>query len=112
MTEIRNLTPHALNIRMADGSVITVESSGLARCSQTTIRAGEVVTSQGTIEVTRVELGDVEGLPDPEPGVVFVVSRVVATATLGTARSDILIPGPLVRDDQGRVIGCDGLSWL
>lgn len=27
-------------------------------------------------------------------------------------RTDLVIPGPMVRDENGRVIGCDGLSIL
>ena len=27
-------------------------------------------------------------------------------------RSDLLVPGPLVRDSEGKVIGCKGLSII
>ena len=101
-----NVTPHPLNIVQRDGSVLTLEASGICpRCS-----SNEVVDRAiGLIQVTRQTLGHVEGLPDPVPGLYFIVSRLVASAA---NRPDLLVPGPLVRDDQGRVIGCKGLSRL
>ena len=101
-----NATPHVLNIVQSDGSVLTLEASGICpRCASSEI----VDQAIGLIQVTRQTLGEVEGLPDPVPGLYFIVSRLVASAT---EREDLLVPGPLVRDDQGRVVGCKGLSRL
>lgn len=101
-----NMTPHALNIVQRDGKTLTVAPSGyVPRCSSTEV----VDQSIGLIEITKQTLGEVEGLPDPIPGAFYVVSRLVASAA---NRPDLLVPGPLLRDDQGRVIGCKGLSRL
>ena len=100
------MTPHPLNIVQRDGDVLTVEPSGfIPRCASTE----KLDQSIGLIDVTRQTLGEVEGLPDPVPGAFYIVSRLVASAA---NRPDLLVPGPLVRDDQGRVIGCKGLSRL
>lgn len=103
-----NMTPHALNIIQRNGETLTVAPSGwVPRCSSTEEVDGVI---GGLIELTRQTLGEVEGLPDPIPGAFYVVSRLVASAAAG--RNDLLVPGPLVRDDQGRVIGCKGLSRI
>ena len=102
-----NMTPHPLNIVQRDGDVLTVEPSGfIPRCASTE----KLNQSIGLIDVTRQTLGEVEGLPESLPGAFYIVSRLVASAASG--RDDLLVPGPLVRDDQGRVIGCKGLSRL
>lgn len=53
-----------------------------------------------------------EDLPDPEPGVYYVVSLVVAQAAATCRRTtdDLLTPGAQVRDSAGRVIGCKSLA--
>ena len=101
-----NATPHELNIVQKDGTVLTLASSGVVpRCESNEL----VDRAIGLIEVTRQTLGHVQGLPDQIPGVYFIVSRLVASAT---EREDLLVPGALLRDDQGKVIGCKGLSRL
>ena len=101
-----NATPHPLNIVQRDGSVLTLEASGICPRRESSELVEQAI---GLIEITRQTLGHIEGLPDPVPGLYFIVSRLVASAT---EREDLLVPGPLVRDDQGRVIGCKGLSRL
>lgn len=102
-----NATPHALNIVQSDGSTLTLKASGICpRCASSEI----VERAIGLIEVTRQTLGHVEGLPDPVPGLYFIVSRLVASAA--DNRDDLLVPGSLIRDDQGKVVGCKGLSRI
>lgn len=108
--EIVNLTPHELNIRVRDASqIISVPPSGtVARCTE---EREELPSPLPNIRVTRVKYGTVTGLPDPEPGKVFVVSAIVLNA-LGGTRPDVFCPGPGIRDAEGRIVGCDGLSQL
>lgn len=54
--------------------------------------------------------GEVDGLPAPRAGVTYIVSRVVAEAA--REREDLLVPGGLVRDGSGRVLGCLYLTRL
>ena len=103
---LMNATPHVLNIVQSDGSILTLKASGICpRCESNEL----VDRAIGLIQVTRQTLGHVEGLPDPVPGLYFIVSRLVASAT---DRDDLLVPGSLIRDDQGKVIGCKGLSRI
>jgi len=100
---IVNLTPHELNIHDADGGVITVTPSGtVARVSTTTVPAGDV---EG-IPTYSVEYGEVKGLPEPGDDT-LVVSGLVAAAC---PRDDVFSPGELIRDEQGRPVGCQGLK--
>jgi len=101
---ILNLTPHALAIHLRDGEVLTIPSDGVARVATTR----EVVTEWNGLEVCETSFGDVEGLPSVVDGTVIVVSRLVLQAR--PDREDLLSPGELVRDTQGRVVGCNGLS--
>lgn len=105
--EIRNLTPHILNIVAADGIVVNIEPSGIVPRISSSQEIVEVING---INVSHEVLGDVIDLPAPEEGVVFVVSRLVASAVKG--RNDILVPGNLLRNDQGQVIGANGLARL
>lgn len=96
-----NLTPHPITI--VNGP--TVAPSGqLARCASQSVPAGE----HGGVALSRVTFGAVEGLPDPEPGVLYIVSALVRAAI--PTRSDVASPGDLCRDEKGAVIGCKGLT--
>lgn len=105
MAKLVNLTPHTINIKGAVSRDIAPNGT-VARCSQSNEKVAEI----DGIPVTRQTFGAVEGLPTPEEGTIYIVSRLVAAAC--PERNDLVIPGPLVRDDQGRPIGCDGLSIL
>lgn len=101
-----NLTPHVINFYDLDGNLIeSIPSSGVAR----------VASKPGTLEdrglpvpvAAPTEYGAVEGLPDPQDGVVYIVSTLVAQAV---KRPDVLSPGTgpsdgAIRDEQGRVAG-------
>ena len=100
MSIIINLTPHAIVV--VDGG--TIPASGIvARCSSKSEPAGE----HSGVALTRVSFGAVEGLPDPEPGVLYIVSGLVRSAV--PSRSDVASPGDLVRDAAGAVVGCRNL---
>lgn len=120
---IINLTPDAINfvgpLFNEDGSIYcyetyeTIEPSGqVARVTTKTVPVIETELYLGgtfskhpmTIEgipVTMTEFGEVEGLPDPKPGVVYIVSSLVAQRV--PDRWDVFIPNESVRDSQGRI---------
>ena len=105
--EIINLTPHSITFVDDEGTeLLVVEPSGqLARVSSSTVRTGWIETSAGIrIPTSGTEYGEVQGVPDEEPGKVYIVSSLVASRCQG--RYDILIPNESVRDEKGRIIGC------
>lgn len=103
-----NLTPHAINFIGEDDSVLrTVEPSGtLARVSTKTVTIGDI----DGIPVTATEFMEVDGLPEPKWGTVYIVSSVVAQRVPN--RLDVFIPNESVRDDKGRIIGCRSLGRI
>lgn len=96
---IMNLTPHA--IVLPDR---TIEPSGqVARCSEITIP----VSMFDGVEIVVRRYGEVTGLPEPQDGVLYVVSMLVRMAR--PDRHDLVSPGDLIRDNAGKIIGCKNL---
>lgn len=108
--EVINMTPHALNVHGVNGEVTTIAPSGaVARVNTAREQVGVMSVNGAEVAVFATTFGEVEGLPDPEPGKVFIVSALVLSALNG-ARADVVAPGELVRDNEGRVIGCRGFT--
>ena len=62
------------------------------------------------VPVFQEQFGQVENLPDPVEDTFYVVSRVVAEAVRGK-RNDVVYPTKFVRDDDGKVVGCEGFVF-
>lgn len=106
---IVNLTPHPITIPPDGngGSWRHINSSGLARGVG---RATRMAPIDG-IPTSTITYHGVDGLPDPVPETWYVVSLVTvrAAAMSGRTTEDLLIPGELVRDGHGVIIGCRSL---
>lgn len=114
-TRIINLTPHEVTI----GGLSIAPDGRVPRLREETREVGQLVVDRDQIEidgdgdtipVTETVLGQLEGLPLPVDGVVYIVSRLVAEAA--PHRDDLYFPGRLVRDKEGRVVGAASLSRL
>jgi hypothetical protein len=102
--KIINVTPHDIRLIGPDGAIKEVARTlAVARVTQTL----EQVGSSDGIPIYRATYGPVEGLPDPEPDTLFIVSALVRAAC--PDRSDLASPGELVRGPDGQPIGCRGL---
>ena len=103
-----NLTPHEIKLFNERKELVkSLPPTGqVARVAVTREKVGEI---EG-IPVFRAQYGEIEGLPEPRDGVYYVVSGLVATAAARAGREDVLSPGELLRDDQGRPIGSIGLQ--
>lgn len=102
---IINLTPHELAVYADDTVAVTIPPSGtVARVAMSREQAGALQLGIVNVPIYTTVLGAVEGLPDPQPGVTYVVSRVVLDAARD--RDDLVVPDDLVRDGAGRVVGC------
>lgn len=111
---VRNYTPHPVTIIHGDGTTTTYPSEGIARVTCNS----KVVGTLNGVPLTQPSYGKIEGLPDPEPGVFLIVSRMIQMAAQHEAakdpakfRGDLLVPGGQVRDEEGRVIGCTSFDW-
>lgn len=105
-----NLTPHPIVLRGPLGDQMILPDGDVARVSEER-RVIEEDCWLGLFvgRLTEVRVGAIEGLPDPEPGTVYVVSRAVAEAARG--RPDVLAPdtgGSAIRDDSGRIVAVTG----
>lgn len=104
--ELINLTPHDINIIDGDNK-ITIKASGtIARCALTDM----LVKMIDGVPVYRQIFGDIEGLPGEKDGVIYIVSRIVADAAKSFGRTDVLCPASTIKDADGHIIGCKGLS--
>ena len=115
-TTLRNFTPHECNLMEGDEVVLTIPSEGMARCDEQrdeehpTILV--VVDSTGeneiSISVLPKSYGPVTGLPTSEPGVLFIVSQLVAERL--PEREDLIVPDNMVRGERGVILGCRSFS--
>lgn len=110
--KIVNLTPHAITI-IGEIENLVIEPSGIVtRIVATTKTVGNLITeNQGSFEipVTVTKYSEVENLPEPVNGTIYIVSAMVANAV---KRHDLYIPNESVRDDLGRIIGCKSLGMI
>ena len=101
-----NLTPHELTIWGTDG-ILTIPPSGdVARLTVTRAEKPPINSKAVLVPVCLPVMGEIEGLPLAVAGVIYVVSALVAEKA---KRADVMSPGELKRDPQGRVIGAWGL---
>lgn len=110
--EVVNLTPHPLNLRNRHGDVINfakpeIDKSELPRVAQVTKEVGFV----GDFIDHQSSYGEVVNLPKDD-GRIFVVSRLVISACQeqGVPHSHLRSPGSLIRDEDGKIIGAEGLA--
>lgn len=111
--ECINLTPHPIVLLDKDDQeVLTIPTTDVTRVSSQTATVGYFRINGVLVPRSHTQYGEVEGLPDPTPGVIYIVSGMVvsALAQQGIHRDDLLVPGMQIRDDQGRVIGCRSLD--
>ena len=105
--DVVNLTPHPLTIERTDGTVAAIPATGqVARLAVIREVRPVLKTSAGEFAVSAPKLGEIEGLPEPQAGRIYVVSALVADAA---KRSDVFSPGELIRDADGKIVGARGL---
>jgi hypothetical protein len=119
---IINLTPHELNVYDSEGKVILSipppKDVPIPRVQVRSEIVGEVEVDGVKIPVRRVVYGDVENLPPPEEGTIYVVSTFVTLALRekGVERRDLLSPDTnvdsAVRDSSGKVLGVKYLQTV
>ena len=103
---IINLTPHEVNIMNAGGDVINIPSTGRARMKTTTKIVGEI----NGIPIEEVIHHSPYGLPEEKENTIFIVSRIVAENL--TERRDLFITHDSIRDELGRITGCNKLAQI
>jgi hypothetical protein len=101
-----NLTPHSINLPN-----LTLKPSGqVARCAEVMVEKPAIMVVGTEIPLIRKDLGGLVGLPEPVPGVGFIVSLACATKAWAEGRTDVLVPGEMTRDEAGKITGCSSLG--
>lgn len=106
---LRNFTPHATLTYLGGPESMTLPAEGMARCRETS-RLDGTWDDGGMLPRARVSYGEVIGLPEPEPGTIYVVSQLVVAHT--PERTDLAFPFDLVRDGEGTITGFRVLARL
>lgn len=111
--KIVNCTPHDCHLIVGAGAVTIRQSGMVARVAErmsAPVMLDVDIHGDGSttipVECRTRALGEVVGLPGRAPGVLYLVSTMVADAA--SYRDDLVVPGDLVRDEAGKVIGCRG----
>jgi len=102
MVKIINATPHDITVITEKGTTVYPRSGIIARVETTQTLAVEI----NGIPLFQQEFGKVEGLPEPEFRVMYIVSGMVLQASKGV-RDDLIAPNTAkaVRNDKGEIIG-------
>ena len=131
--KVVNLTPHSINFilpyhievgqdEMGNPHYITEErsyslppSGTVARCKVDRKEVDSFILEDIdgwdiTVPITSARFGEVEGLPEPQEGTIYIVSNLVAQAV--PDREDVFFPDDIVRDSQGNIIGCRALGKI
>ena len=115
---IYNYTPHAITI--VNGDVrIELPSVGVIRAKSVQTQVGTIYHTESAgvefpVPEYKLTFGEPEGMPeDIDPDGVYVVSTIAAQALkqAGWAGTYMVTCGA-IRDEQGRIIGCQGLARI
>lgn len=104
-----NLTPHVITIHAGDKTIVIKPSGTVARLMVSRISLPDVELDGITIPVNSTILGDLVDMPPIAEGVWYVASALVAQKCTQLNREDTFSPGELIRNEEGVVIGCNGL---
>lgn len=100
--KLKNLTPHPITLVKHDGTTVVIAPESVpARVSEQVTNLPITIYD---VPLTFVEPSNVTDLPPPESNVTLIVSRMVLDAA--KHRADLVSPGALVRDSEGRIVGC------
>lgn len=103
-----NLTPHATHVLMRDNKILTIESSGNARCEMIT----QVLDDDfNGVSLNSNTYGEIVGLPEPAENTLYIVSSIVAHA-VKEKRTDCIIVDKTIRDEKNFIIGCKGFAVI
>lgn len=109
-----NLMRHDVRIDTPDGALVVPASGNLATVIEQPSDHRKIdVDGVGVIPVTTLET-NIVGMPDRMEGIGYIVTykTLHALHALGFDTADVYAPDLLVKDTQGKVIGCRQLMQL
>lgn len=107
ITKIINMTQFPAVVETSKGTVVFPKAGRPAFLKS-------VFTDGGTINGIPVTNGsllpEVPGLPEPEEDVLILVPAITGMVLSAAGRNDILVPGPINRDEKGQIASYRGLA--
>jgi hypothetical protein len=100
-----NCTPHAVVI-----CGLVIPPSGIvARVSEQLHFRNSISVNGVDVRIAVRRFGEIENLPEPEAGTLYITSALVAQAAWALGRHDVVHPACFERDAEGRIIGANCL---
>ena len=106
-SDIVNLTPHPLIVVDEEGrELLSVAPSGTPlRLKETRRGSRTIAVGEVAVEIEEVSYAEPStALPEPREGVLYFVSMLTALSLRD--REDLVFPLGVVRDADGRILGC------
>jgi len=99
-----NLTPHDIVLASGENNAkrMTIPASGIVARVSSTPGAAETIDGVPVPVMGRQTWGSVEGLPDPVPNTLYIVSGVVLARPECQSRMDVVGPGTGPNDNAIR----------
>lgn len=106
--KIVNLAPHTIVVRMPDGTDREFPSEGSCRCAPVSVPLPDA----DGIPCVKSSFGDLQGLPDPQEGTIYLVSTPAAQKAAAMGRSDVYSPdtGATAIRENGQVKAVRGFQ--
>ena len=114
--EILNYTPHSIVVQLPNGIPVVFPSIGSARVNMNRAFTPSIELdtfedqSNLYIPTATLELIDIDGLPEPVDGTLYIVSSIVLDACRKIGRTDCIAPDTdkAMRNEQGHIISVPG----
>jgi hypothetical protein len=103
--KIVNLTSHPINVINPDGEEFIYPPSGIE--SRVEDEHTPLPAMPLSPPMCKSVMGEVTNLPPIVPDTMYIVSGIVKTQCID--RTDLVRPGPLIRDEDGIIRGCEYL---
>lgn len=112
---IVNLTEHPVTIMNRETMEVIArfpKGETVARLTQKTVNVGVLRFNDNgvvnEIPITETQFGETTGLPEPQDGVSFIVSRMIMSAH--PERKDLLVPNGIIRNSEGVIIASESFA--
>ena len=110
--EILNYTPHSIVVQLPNGIPIVFPSIGSARVNMNRAFAPSIeldtFEDQPNLHIptATLEPTDIDGLPEPADGTLYIVSSIVLDACKKIGRNDCIAPDTdrALRNEQGHIV--------
>ena len=100
-----NLTPHNLTIVTGEETRVYPVDGPAPRLEVERVELGVL----DGIPIVRSTMGNPFGLPETQDGIMLIVSALVAEHHSLASRIDLVYPGEAIRDETGKIVGAKGL---